>query len=77
MGNLTIRNLDDGVIEALRAQAKLNERSLESEVRYLLTQRFDRHSRIADFRERTRQIAALTQSPQTDSVELLRADRSR
>ena len=77
MGNLTIRNLDDGVIEALRAQARLNERSLEAEVRYVLTQRFDRHSRVADFRERARQSAALTQGPQTDSVELLRADRGR
>ena len=77
MGNLTVRNLDDGVIETLKAQAKLNQRSLEAEVRYVLTQRADRHIRIADFRERTRQIAGMTDAPQTDSVELLREDRNR
>lgn len=77
MGNLTIRNLDDGVIQALRAQAKLNERSLEAEVRYLLTQRADKRNQLADFRERTRQLAASARKPQTDSVELLRADRNR
>ena len=30
MGNLTIRNLDDHVIEQLKVQAKLNYRSLEA-----------------------------------------------
>ena len=28
-GNLTIRNLDDGVIDRLKTQAKANHRSLE------------------------------------------------
>ena len=37
MGNLTIRNLDEGVIETLKAQAKANQRSLEAEVRYVST----------------------------------------
>ena len=32
MGNLTIRNLDDRVIDRLKAQAKANQRSLEGEV---------------------------------------------
>ena len=77
MGNLTIRNLDDGVIETLKAQAKANQRSLEAEIRYVLTQRADRRVRVADFRERTRQIADMTNSAQTDSVELLREDRDR
>ena len=78
MGNLTVRNLDDRVIEGLKAEAKANERSLEGEVRHVLTQRVDRHKRLADFRERTRQIAARTAStPQTDSVTLLREDRDR
>ena len=34
MGNLTVRNLDDRVIEGLKAEAKANERSLEGEVRH-------------------------------------------
>ena len=78
MGSLTIRNLDDRVIEHLKAQAKANQRSLEGEVRYVLTQQVDRRARIADFRERTREIAQLTAgTPQTDSVSLLREDRDR
>lgn len=78
MGNLTIRNLDDGVIETLKAQAKVNQRSLEAEVRYVLTQRADRRVRMTDFLERTRQVAAETPTAsQTDSVELLREDRKR
>lgn len=78
MGNLTIRNLDDGVIETLKAQAKANQRSLEAEVRYVLTQRADQRVRMADFRERTASIAAMTSKvAQTDSAELLREDRER
>ena len=78
MGNLTIRNLDDRIIDALKAQARTNQRSLEAEVRYLLTQRVDRRVRMADFRERTAQIARMSaDTPQTDSVDLLREDRER
>ena len=78
MGNLTIRNLDDRVIDALKAQARTNQRSLEAEVRYLLTRRVDRRVRMADFRERSAQIARMSAgTPQTDSVELLREDRER
>ena len=78
MGNLTIRNLDDRVIDALKAQAKANERSLEAEVRYMLTQRVDRRVRRATFRERSAEIARMSAgTSQTDSVELLREDRER
>ena len=78
MGNLTIRNLDDRVIDRLKAQAKANQRSLEGEIRHLLTQQVDLPGRIADFRERTRQLVSLTAGThQSDSVELLREDRVR
>ena len=78
MGNLTIRNLDDRVIEHLKAQAKANQRSLEGEIRYVLTQQVDRRARIADFRKRTREISRTTTgTPQTDSVTLLREDMDR
>ena len=78
MGNLTVRNLDDRVIEHLKAQARANQRSLEGEIRYVLTQQADRRVRIAGFRERTRQIARVTAgTPQTDVTDLLREDRSR
>ena len=78
MGSLTIRNLDDRVIKHLKAQAKANQRSLEGEVRYVLIQQVDRRARIADFRERSRQIARMTAgTPQTDATDLLREDRTR
>ena len=78
MGNLTIRNLDDRVIDALKAQAKANQRSLEAEVRYVLTQRVDRRVRVADFRERSAEIARMSAGTfQTDSAELIREDRDR
>ena len=78
MGNLTIRNLDGRVIERLKVQAKANQRSLEGEIRHLLTQHVDRPGRIVEFRERTRQLVSQTAGPyQSDSVELLREDRDR
>ena len=78
MGDLTIRNLDDRVIERLKEQAKANHRSLEGEVRHLLTRRLERPVQLADFRERTRQLVSRTvHMRQTDSVDLLREDRAR
>ena len=51
---------------------------MEAEVRDLLTERVDHSVRIADFRERSAQIARMSaDTPQTDSVELLREDRER
>ena len=78
MGTLTIRNLDHRVIERLKAQARENERSLEGEIRHILTERADRRLRLAKFRERTRElVSAAAAAPQTDSAILLRADRDR
>ena len=78
MGSLTIRNLDDRVIDALKAQAKSNQRSLEAEVRFLLTRRVGHRVRTAVFRERSAEISRMSAgTPQTDSVELLREDRER
>ena len=78
MGTVTIRNLDDRVIDAWKAQAKANQRSLEAELRYMLTRTVNRRLRMAEFRERTARIASATaDTPQTDSAELIRQDRDR
>ena len=78
MGSLTIRNLDDSVIRALKAEAKANHRSMEAEARRALTERFDRIQRMVQFRERMAALSRLTEGiPQTDSVVLLREDRDR
>ena len=78
MANLTIRNLDDKVVERLKKRAKDNGRSLEAELRELLKQAANRKSpkellALAD------RIAAMTPAgvKQTDSAELLREDRDR
>jgi len=78
MANLTIRNLDDQVVERLKKKAKDNGRSLEAELRELLKQAANRKSpeellALAD------RIAAMTPAgvKQTDSAELLREDRDR
>ncbi len=77
MANLTIRNLDDAVVERLKARAKQNDRSLEAEIRVLLAEAANHPSR-KQFRELAERIAEMTPDvPQTDSVELLREDRDR
>jgi antitoxin FitA len=77
MANLTVRNLDDDVVTALKARAKRNRRSLEAEVRVLLRDAVDRGS-TTSLRELADRIAALTPKvPQTDSTELVREDRAR
>jgi antitoxin FitA len=74
---LTVRNIDDGVVAALKAQAKRNKRSLEAQVRVLLRDAVEPGSRTS-LRELADRIAALTPKvPQTDSTELVREDRAR
>ncbi len=79
MANLTIRNLDDDVVEALKQQAKAHNRSLEAEVRQVLTERVHRPWRGAELVARAERIAAMTAKDvtQTDSTLLLREDRDR
>jgi antitoxin FitA len=79
MANLTIRNVEDDIVEALKARAKSHNRSLESEIRQILVDQVRRPSwRGAELLERAKRIAAMTPNvPQTDSVELLREDRDR
>lgn len=78
MGNLTVRNLDDAVIDRLKRQAKANHRSLEAEVRHLLTRSVPGRLDMAAFREGTRRLAETTAgTPQTDSTLLIRESRDR
>jgi plasmid stability protein len=78
MATLTIRNVDDAVVERLKKRAKDNERSLEAELRILLTNLSKQPSR-KDFIALAKRIAAMTPEgvPQTDSTELIREDRDR
>lgn len=78
MATLTIRNLDDETVERLKTRAKQNNRSLEAEIRALLTEMAQRPSH-KEFRALAERIAAMTPKgvKQTDSAELLREDRDR
>jgi len=78
MATLTVRRLDDGVYRALGARAKRNNRSLEAEVREILTAQAqvpqdddDILAKLQAFRERTRdEIGVLS-----DSTALIRQMR--
>jgi len=77
MATLTIRNLDEQVVKTLKLRAKANHRSLEAELREVLTTLANR-SGIFDLRAYADRIAAMTpKRRQSDSVRLLREDRRR
>ena len=63
MGVLTIRNVDDDVIVALKARAKANHRSLEGELRYLLSRYAVPNTGLGVVRERARIAAAYQGKP--------------
>jgi antitoxin FitA len=77
VATLTVRNVDEEVVDALKIRAKHNKRSLEAEVRVLLRDAVYRGSR-SSLRELADRVAALTPKvPQADSTELVREDRAR
>lgn len=77
MATLTVRNLDDDIVTALKERARRHHRSLEAEVRELLRDVAVGGS-PGSLRDLADRIAALTPDvPQTDSAELVRADRAR
>ena len=75
MGTVTIRNLDDEVIERAKQRARAHNRSLEAELRTILTRELkplspEEFFRLAD------EIAERTRGrPQTDSAILQREGR--
>jgi plasmid stability protein len=76
MRQLTIRNLEDDVYDRLKARARINQRSLEAEVRLILNQSvsLDR----SDIAKRAAAIRmTLTGRYKGDSTAEIRADRDR
>ena len=63
MGVLTIRNVDDDVIAALKRQAKANHRSLEGELRHLLARHAVPGPPLGIVRERARMAASYEVTP--------------
>ena len=77
MANLTIRNLDDHVVERLKKRAKDNGRSLEAELRLLLSETASRLTG-KEARARAERISAMTPDvEQTDSTKIIREFRDR
>ena len=77
MANITIRNLDDDVVEELKGRAKAHHRSFEAELRQILSDAA-RSPSMDELRALARGIAELTPTgAQTDSAELVREDRGR
>ena len=78
MASVTIRNLDDSIVEELKQQAKSHNRSLEAELREILSGAVQMRKRRREFRARADRIAAMRPDvPQTDSTLLIREDRDR
>jgi plasmid stability protein len=71
-----VRNLDDGIIAALKVKAALKGRSLEQELRRILAEagKPGPEERLAT----ADRIRAMTpRKPQSDSTKLVREDRDR
>lgn len=69
MGVLTIRNVDDAVIVALKKRARANHRSLEGELRYLLERHALPKRGLGVVRERARTFAAFRATPTVPGAE--------
>jgi len=78
MGVLTIRNVDDDVIAALKARARANHRSLEGELRYLLERSATPRPALGLVRERARMAARYradaTAAPTAPDIRITQAE---
>lgn len=78
MATVTIRNIDERIVKKLKMQAKTNNRSLEAELREILSAQVREREHMQRFLAKADRIAAMTPKvPQTDSALLLREDRDR
>ena len=77
MANVTIRNLDDEVMARVRERAARHHRSVEAELRQIVTEAV-RPVDLEAFKAAAAAIRARTAGrPQTDSTSLIREDRDR
>ena len=78
MPTLTIRNVDARVVKRLKARAKSHNRSLEAELREVVTTQAGRPT-IEEIIAEADRIAAMTPkgAEQVDSTDLIREERDR
>lgn len=79
MAQILVRNLDDDVVERLKARAKANSRSLQAEVKMILQQASQQvpHAEAWAAIERFREEMKRTGRTFSDSTELIREERDR
>ena len=77
MATVTIRNLDEAIVERLKFRAKQHDRSLESELRQVLNEAANGIG-PTEFSAVAARIRALAEhSPSMDSTALIREGRGR
>jgi hypothetical protein len=76
MANVLIRDLDDELLEQLKASAKAHGRSLQAEIHDVL-RRAGASNLAATRRVSERWMKRLRGTPQSDSAALIRDDRDR
>jgi antitoxin FitA len=78
MAQVLVRDLDEEVVERLRAMAKFHSRSLEAELRLILEQAARVYADMATARVLADEMRRrLKGSPHSDSAELLAEDGAR
>jgi plasmid stability protein len=75
MGQLIVRGLDDGLIQALKRRAARAGRAAEAEHRAILEQALQGETET--FAEAAARLRARTPPQTTDSADLIRRDRDR
>ena len=77
MPDVLVRGLEVEVMDGLKSRAKAANRSLQAEMKSILSEASTRVSKKSALEE-VRRIRAMTTKPQTtNSVDLLREDRNR
>ena len=79
MAQIIVRDLDDRLVESLKARASRHQRSLEAEIRVILERSAtERVVDVAEARERAERIVrSLEDRPHGDGAALIREDRGR
>jgi plasmid stability protein len=78
MAQVLVRNLEEHVIEALKVQARLHHRSLQSEIKGILEVAADHARRVEAFRSSAARLqASFDGKIFANGSELIREDRER
>ncbi len=76
MPDILVRDIDPEKLERLKARAKKNGRSLQSEAKMLIEKAAEERT-IEDILESARQLRKKVGTPASDSVIMIREDRER